>query len=82
MWKIGNVANELDNLAKDTSRQNLAKATWTLLAVSDAVLMEGDELKNKWFIFLIEFGGYVEGRDHLCSQKMELKVRKDFRVRG
>lgn len=73
MWKIGNEANELDNLAKDASRQNLAKATWTLLAVSDEVLMERDELKNKWFIFLIKFGGYVEGRDHLCSRKRNLK---------
>lgn len=73
MWKTGNGANELDNLDKETTRQNIGRATWILFIVSDEVLMKRDEIKNTWFIVLIEFGRYVHGRDHLCSQKMELK---------
>ena len=61
MWKIGNIANELDNLAKGISRQSIEKATWHLFPVYDKLLMERDELQNKLFSFLIKFGVYVEG---------------------
>lgn len=75
MWKIGNVANELNNLAKEISRQNTERATWILYIVSDKGLLERDELRSKQFTFLIEFGGYVEGHD-IFRQRTELKVRK------
>lgn len=56
-------------------------APWLVFTINDEVLMKRDEQRTKWFIVLIEFGKYIQGLDCLCSQKTELKVRKNFRAK-
>lgn len=51
MWKIGNLSNELDDLAKDISRQTTKITTWFLVTDCDKMIEERNNFKSYHLVF-------------------------------
>lgn len=51
-WKIGNITNKLDGLAKEISGQGVVESsTWVLPAAKNKMQQERDDLKTNFSFF-------------------------------
>lgn len=81
MWNIKNIPNELVNLSKETSRQNVKTVKWLLIASYDKVREGKDKLKFKE---QEKSAGIIEDPVHIMGWKINLFIfsifcpQKDF----